>query len=193
MDAHRHPAAAPAVLLGCAALVAGCGGGDDVEPPSGVDQARLIAVQTDPALAGGTTKAASVETGSSASPYFRAQVVRDGGGTPAQLVAAARSAGWRVTSVACVDPAAAGSGPAVSVQAFRTMPDPMAGGGSYTVGLRIEDNRAIAVVPYHLDEANPWGAPDIDIAPRQSCAETPGAPASAGQPVEISTAAAPAS
>jgi hypothetical protein len=188
----RHRAALAVVVLGCAAALAACGHDDPTEPPDEVDQARIASVQGDPALVGAVAQIATTNTGSSNSPYFRAQVVRDGGdATPAQLTAQVRAAGWRVTSVSCRDAATAAPGPAVSVQAFRTMPDELIGGGSYTVGLRIEDSRMIAVIPYHLDVANPWGAPDITIPAAQSCAETRAAPRTAGQAVAIDRAAAP--
>jgi hypothetical protein len=155
--------------------------------------ARLGDVQADPALAGGVGEPSTADTGSSDSPYFRAQVVVDGGAaTPAQLTAKARAAGWRVTSVSCRDATRAAPAAAVTVEAFRTMPEGVAGGGSYTVGLRIEDSRMTAVVPYHADRPDPWGAPDVDIPPRQSCAETPAAAPSIGRAVRIDRAAAPA-
>jgi hypothetical protein len=156
---------------------------DAVEPPNAVDAARLTDVRADPALAGAHAEPASVETGSSDSAYFRAQVALTTETAPAARLAAARAAGWRVTYVACHDPQSA-TGPAEVAQAFRTMPEPGAGGGTYLVGLRIEDGRATAVIPYHLDAADPFGAPAEDVAAARSCLETPGAP-EAGREVAI--------
>jgi hypothetical protein len=95
-----------------------------------------------------------------------------------------------VTSVRCRPPVEAAPGPADAVQAFKSMPAPAAGGGAYTVGLRIEDARVTAVIPYHLDPADPFGAPAADVPPAASCVETPTAPATAGQEVVITAPAA---
>jgi hypothetical protein len=155
---------------------------DIAEPPNMVDDARLADVRADPVLVGALAEPASVETGSSDSAYLRAQVVLPTDVDPAARVGAAREAGWRVTYVACRPVRTAG--PARVAQAFKTMRVPVAGGGTYTVGLRIEDGRATAVIPYHLDAPDPFGAPRAEVTLEQSCLENPGA-AEAGHEVTI--------
>ena len=155
---------------------------DAAEPPNVVDDARLAEVRADPVLAGALAEPASVETGSSDSAYLRAQVVLTTDVDPAARVGAARKAGWRVTYVACRPGRAAG--PARVAQAFKTMRVPTAGGGTYTVGLRIEDGRATAVIPYHLDATDPFGAPRDEVPRARSCLENPGA-GDAGREVTI--------
>ena len=181
----RRPVTLAALAMAACLLPAACNR-DRAEPPDAVDAARLAAVRADPALAGGLARPATVATGSSDSAFLRAQVVLTADVAPAERVAAARAAGWRVTFAACRDPQAAG--PAEVAQAFRTMPAPAAGGGAYTVGLRIEDGRATAVIPYHLDAADPFGAPPDDVATGRSCLETPGVPG-AGREVRIAAPA----
>jgi hypothetical protein len=181
-------------------LVACQNGGEDTEPPNTVDTARLAAVRVDPALAAArNVRAATTETGSGDTAFLRAQVGIERpvpGVTPgtepsdAQRLAASRAltamvraAGWRVTSVVC----GRGAPRTYSVQAFKNMPAPQTGGGAFTVGLRIENQRLTAVIPYHLDGADPFGAPKESVPPAASCVETPGALPDAGRAVVIGT------
>jgi hypothetical protein len=165
-----HRGTALAVAAACA-VAAGCTD-PAVEPPDAVDAARLAAVRADPALAGATVRESTTGTGSGNASWLRAQVLLTTEAPASARAAQVRRTGWRVTYVACRDPAGT-PGPATTVQAFRTMPAPDAGGGAYTVGLRIEDGRATAVVPYHLDPADPFGAPPGDVPAGDSCAEQP--------------------
>jgi len=194
----RAVAATAALVAACAGL-AGCqDDGADTEPPDVVDTARLAVVRTDPLLAGArNVTAATNETGSSNTAYMRAQLVlerpipRTAPDTPptdAQklaaaraLTAAARAGGWRITSVDCSD----ATPRTFAVQAFRRMPPPTTGGGPFTVGMRIENQRVTAIVPYHLDAPDPFGAPRESVPSAASCVETPGALPDAGKAVVI--------
>jgi hypothetical protein len=194
----RVRAAAAALVAACAGL-AGCqDGGNETEPPNVVDTARLAVVRTDPLLtAARNVTPATTDTGSSNSAYLRAQLVferpipQTAPGTPptdAQklaaaraLTAAARAGGWRITSVACSD----ATPKSYTVQAFRRMPPLETGGGPFTVGLRIENERVTAIVPYHLDAADPFPAPRESVPSAASCVETPGALPNAGRAVVI--------
>jgi hypothetical protein len=194
----RTAAAAAALAAGCAGL-AGCqNGGDDAEPPNTVDTARLAVVRTDPLLAAArNVTEATTDTGSGDTAYLRAQLVverpipqtaPDTPPTDAQklaatraLTAAARAGGWRITSVVCSD----ATPRTYTVQAFRRMPQPETGGGPFTVGLRIENQRVTAIVPYHLDTTDPFGAPRESVPSAASCVETPGALPEAGKAVVI--------
>jgi hypothetical protein len=194
------PAVAAALLAACAGLTACQDGGEDTEPPNTVDTARLAAVRVDPALAAARNiRTATTETGSGDTAYLRAQVGLERpipGATPGTepsdaerltatraLTAAVRAAGWRVTSVVCGRRAPR----AYRVQAFKTMPAPQTGGGAFTVGLRIENQRLTAVIPYHLDRSDPFGAPQESVPAAASCVETPGALPEAGREVVIGT------
>jgi hypothetical protein len=199
----RHPGGTTAqvatLVAACAVLAACQQDGQETDPPNAVDAARLAAVRDDPALAGAqNVRAATTETGSSNTAFLRAQVglERPPAASPStaatdaqrlavtrSLTAAVRAAGWRVTSVTC----SSDRPPAYAVQAFRTMPAPSAGGGTYTVGLRIEDQRVTAVIPYHLDHADPFGAPRQKVPAAASCVENPGALPEAGKAVTIGT------
>jgi hypothetical protein len=202
--APRRPApvravAAAVALLATVAGLAGCqNGGNDTEPPNVVDTARLAVVRTDPLLgAARNVTAATTDTGSSNTAYLRAQLVLERTipqatpGTPptdAQnlaaaraLTAAARAGGWRITSVVCSD----ATPKRYTVQAFRRMPPPETGGGPFTVGLRIENQRVTAIVPYHLDAADPFPAPRESVPAAASCIETPGALPNAGRAVVV--------
>jgi hypothetical protein len=194
----RAVAAAATLAAACAGL-AGCqNGGNDTEPPDVVDTARLAVVRTDPLLASArNVTAATTHTGSGNTAYLRAQLVferpipqtaPDTPPTDAQklaaaraLTAAARSGGWKITSVTCSD----GTPRNYTVQAFRRMPPPETGGGPFTVGLRIENQRVTAIVPYHLDAADPFGAPRETVPSAASCVETPGALPTAGRAVVV--------
>ena len=191
-------AAVAALVAACAGL-AGCRtGGNDTEPPNVVDTARLAVLRTDPLLASAkNVTAATTETGSGNTAYLRAQLVLErpipqaSPGTPPSdaqklaatraLTAAARAGGWRVTSVVC----STGTPRNYTVQAFRRMPPPETGGGPFIVGLRIENQRVTAIVPYHLDPADPFGAPRESVPSAASCVETPGALPDAGRAVVV--------
>jgi len=187
----RARAAAALALVAACAAAAGCDDRDAVEPPNAVDAGRLAAVRADPVLAGGLARPASVRTGSGASPFLRAQIVVTDAVVPELRARDARAAGWRVTYAACRDPQQA-AGPAATVQAFRTMPAPAAGGGAFTVGLRIEDGRATAVIPYHLDATDPFHAPAAAVPAAESCAEN-GTTGDAGSETTVDAQAPPLS
>jgi len=190
--------AAAAVLAAACAGLAGCqDGGDDTEPPDVVDTARLAVVRTDPLLAGApNVTAATTDTGSGNTAYLRAQLVLERpipslapGTLPTDaqklaaaraLTAAVRAGGWKITSVTCSTDTGN-----YTVQAFRRMPPPETGGGPFTVGMRIENERVTAIVPYHLDPADPFGAPRETVPSAASCVETPDALPSAGRAVVV--------
>jgi hypothetical protein len=108
------------------------------------------------------------------------------------LLTELRANGWIPVYVACEAPASASSSGAVQIYATAPLtdadadPDAVVAAVSVRVGTGADEVDAEAVVPFHTEDPDPWGADALGNETCLDAAAPPDASTSAGSPLELS-------